>query len=67
MVAASDLRDKSFGKVWGLTFTDGPLEGLLSRAVVVTDTNGKVVYTEQVSEIGNEPNYDKALAAAKGA
>jgi thioredoxin-dependent peroxiredoxin len=67
VVAASDLRDKSFGKVWGLTITDGPLEGLLSRAVVVADANGKVVYTEQVAEIGKEPDYDKALAAAKGA
>ena len=49
VVATSDLRDKTFGKTWGLTFTDGPLEGLLSRAVVVTDANGKVVYTEQVA------------------
>lgn len=67
VVATSDLRDKSFGKTWGLTFTDGPLEGLLSRAVVVTDANGKVVYTEQVAEVGSEPDYDKALAAAKSA
>jgi thiol peroxidase len=67
VITASDLRDKDFGKRWGLTFTDGPLEGLLSRAVVVTDSSGKVVYTEQVDEVIHEPNYEKALAAAKGA
>lgn len=66
VVTASDLRDKDFGKRWGLTFTDGPLEGLLSRSVVVTDGAGKVVYSEQVPETIHEPDYDKALAAAKG-
>jgi thiol peroxidase len=42
---------------------DGPLAGLLSRAVVVIDADGKVAYTEQVPEIGQEPDYDSALAA----
>jgi len=65
VITASDLRDKNFGKNWGLTFVDGPLEGLLSRSVVVTDTSGKVIYTEQVDETINEPNYEKALAAVK--
>jgi thiol peroxidase len=40
---------------------DGPLAGLLSRAVVVIDKNGKVGYTEQVPEIGQEPDYEAAL------
>ncbi|MEL0625177.1 redoxin family protein, partial [Marinomonas arenicola] len=52
----------SFGDDYGLTFTTGPLVGLLSRAVVVLDENGKVLHTEQVYEIADEPNYDAALA-----
>lgn len=60
----SDFRG-SFGEDYGVTISDSPMKGLLSRAVVVTDENGKVVYTEQVSEIANEPDYDKALNAAK--
>lgn len=53
----------SFGEDYGVTFVDGPLQGLLSRSVVVLDEEGKVVYTEQVAETGNEPDYDAALAA----
>lgn len=52
----------SFGDDYGLTFSTGPLVGLLSRAVVVLDENGKVLHTEQVAEIADEPNYDAALA-----
>ncbi len=59
----SDFRDGNFGKAYGLTFTDGPLAPLLSRAVVVLDTNGKVCYTEQVPEIVDEPDYSAALEA----
>ncbi|SFU74477.1 thiol peroxidase, atypical 2-Cys peroxiredoxin [Pustulibacterium marinum] len=46
-------------------FTDGPLAGLLSRAVVVLDEEGKVLYTEQVAETTEEPNYEEAIAALK--
>ncbi|AYZ35310.1 thiol peroxidase [Chryseobacterium indologenes] len=60
----SDFRS-SFGDDYEVTITDSPLKGLLSRAVIVADENNKVVYTEQVSEIANEPNYDAALAALK--
>lgn len=60
----SDFRS-SFGDDYEVTITDSPLKGLLSRAVIVTDENNKVVYTEQVSEIADEPNYDAALAALK--
>ena len=59
----SDFRYNTFGKDYGLEIADGPLAGLESRAVVIVDENGKVVYTEQVGEIVDEPNYDKALAA----
>lgn len=60
----SDFRDANFGKAYGVTISDGPIAGLFSRAVVVVK-DGKVVYTEQVAEVANEPDYDKALAAAK--
>lgn len=60
----SDFRG-SFGDDYGVTITDGPMKGLLSRAVIVTDEEGKVVYKEQVPEITQEPNYENALAAVK--
>jgi thiol peroxidase len=52
-----------FGEMYGVTMAEGPLRGLLSRAVVVVDPEGNVAYTEQVPEIAQEPNYDAALAA----
>ena len=51
-----------FGKKYGVTIKEGGMAGLFSRAVVVLDEGGKVVYIEQVPEIGQEPNYDAALA-----
>ncbi|MBT0549805.1 thiol peroxidase [Riemerella anatipestifer] len=60
----SDFRS-NFGEDFGVTLLDSPLKGLLSRAVVITDENDKVIYTEQVSEITNEPNYEAALASLK--
>jgi thiol peroxidase len=56
----------TFGKDYGLTISDGPLAGLTSRAVIVLDEKNKVIYTEQVPEIGQEPNYTGALQAIKG-
>ncbi len=61
-VMLSDFRG-DFGSTYGTTLVDSPFQGLLSRAVVVTDAEGKVVYTEQVSDIVNEPDYDAAIAA----
>lgn len=58
----SDFRG-SFGSDYGVEIVDGPMKGLLSRAVIVTDPAGKVIYTEQVGEITEEPNYDAALNA----
>jgi len=55
----------SFAKDFGVEFIDGALKGLCSRSVIVTDENNKVLYTEQVAETVNEPNYEKALAALK--
>ena len=64
-VNLSVFRNSAFGSDYGLTITDGPLAGLLSRAVIVIDEDGRVVYTEQVPEIAQEPDYDSALAALK--
>ena len=64
VVSLSDYRG-TFGDDYGVKIGDSPMEGLLSRAVIVADENGKVLYTEQVSEIAEEPNYDKALNALK--
>lgn len=62
VVNLSDFKDGSFGKTNGLEIVDGPLAGLSSRAIIVVDENGTIIYTEQVSEIANEPNYEAALA-----
>ena len=55
----------SFAKDYGLEIADGPLAGLCSRAIIVLDENNKVVYSEQVPEITQEPDYDKAIATLK--
>jgi thioredoxin-dependent peroxiredoxin len=61
----SVFRSNAFGKDYGVTITTGPIAGLLSRAIVIIGADGKVIYTEQVPEIAQEPNYDAALAALK--
>lgn len=66
VTTASAFRD-GFGEDYGITITDGPMAGLLARAVVVVGANGDVVYTELVPEIGQEPDYDAALAASGSA
>lgn len=63
VINLSDFKSGSFGKDYGLEIIDGALAGLHSRAVIVLDENGTVIYTEQVPEIANEPNYDAAIAA----
>lgn len=63
VTTASAFRS-SFGEDYGVTMSDGPMAGLLARAIVVVGADGKVAYTELVPEIAQEPNYDAALAAA---
>lgn len=63
VINLSDFRDAAFGNEYGLTITDGPLQGLHSRAVIVLDENGVIKHTELVADIVDEPNYDNALAA----
>ncbi len=61
VVTGSSFRS-SFGDDYGLRFTTGLLTGLLARAVVVIDTDGKVIYTQLVDEVSSEPDYDAAIA-----
>ena len=63
VVNLSDFQEGTFGKNNGLDIVDGPLAGLHSRVIIVTDENGVVTHTEQVAEIAHEPNYEAALAA----
>jgi thiol peroxidase len=63
VVPLSMMRSRNFAKDYGVLIEDGPLAGITARAVVVLDENDKVVYTELVPEIAQEPNYDAALAA----
>ena len=65
VVPLSLMRGKTFAKDYGVFLEDGPLAGITARAVVVLDEQDKVVYTQLVPEIGQEPDYDKALAAAR--
>lgn len=65
VVTLSELRDRSFGSAYGLEIVDGPMAGLLARAVIVIDKDGKVVYRELVDDIVHEPDYKSALMALK--
>ncbi len=65
VLSASEIRFRNFGENYGLRISDGAMAGLFSRAVVILDENGKVVYTQQVPEVSQEPNYEEALAAIK--
>ena len=66
VIPLSDYRYTSdFAEKYGVLMTDGPLAGLLARSVVVIDPEGKVVYTELVPEITQEPDYEAALKAVK--
>jgi thiol peroxidase len=63
VVPLSLMRSKHFAKDYGVLIGDGPLEGISARAVVAVDENDKVVYTQLVGEIGDEPDYDKVIEA----
>jgi thioredoxin-dependent peroxiredoxin len=64
-VQSASVFRSDFGDTYGVKITEGPLAGLMSRAVVIVDGDGVVSYTEQVPEIGQEPDYDSALATLK--
>ena len=63
VITLSDFSKGKFGKSYGVTIKNGPLKNLHARAIVVIDETGEVVYTQQVSEIVDEPNYEAALKA----
>lgn len=63
VVTLSGFRDTSFGKAYGIDIIDGPLAGLYARSIVVVDETGKVVHTQLIPEIVDEPGYDAALSA----
>ena len=63
VVPLSLMRSRAFAKDYGVLITDGPLAGITARAVVVVGADGRVKYTQLVGEIGDEPDYDAALAA----
>lgn len=65
VIPLSDFRYSDFDDSYGVRMADGPLAGLLARAVVVIGKDGKVAYAELVPEITQEPDYEKALAAVK--
>lgn len=65
VVTLSDFETGEFGKNYGLEIADGPMKGLHSRVVIVLDEDRKVIYTQQVPEISNEPDYVAALKALK--
>lgn len=65
VINLSDFGTGDFGKDYGLEILEGPLTHLHSRAIIIVDENGKVIYTEQVPEITEEPNYAKALKAVE--
>lgn len=65
LITASDFRTGQFGKDYNLEMTSGALMGLHSRCIIVLNEEGKIIYTEQVPEIVDEPDYEKAIAAVK--
>ncbi|MFO8112954.1 MAG: thiol peroxidase [Desulfosalsimonadaceae bacterium] len=67
VVSLSEMRSNDFGDRYGLRILDGPFAGLLSRAVVVIDENHRVIYTQMVEEISEEPDYESAVAAVVNA
>jgi len=66
IITLSMMRSQNFALDYGVLMTSGPLAGICARAVVVLDENDRVLYTQLVSELGREPDYDKVLAAVKG-
>lgn len=65
VIAVSELRSRKFGDDYGLRMIDGPLAGLLARAVIVIDEAGMVIYSKIVEELKTEPNYQEVLSVLK--
>ena len=65
VIVASAFRSPTFSQQFGLQIVDGPLAGLLARAVIVLDENHKVIFSDLVEEITNEPDYEGAISVLK--
>ena len=65
VITLSGFRDQDFGKTYGVDIIDGPMKGLYARSIVIIDENGKVIYTQLVNEVSQEPDYDGALSMIK--
>jgi thioredoxin-dependent peroxiredoxin len=65
VITLSDYATGAFGKSYGLEIIDGPLQNLHSRVVIILDEEAKIIYTEQVPDIVNEPDYEKAINILK--
>jgi thiol peroxidase len=65
LITLSGFRDQEFGKAYGVDYVDGPVTGLYARAIVIVDETGTVIYTQQVPEHIDEPDYEAALKAAR--
>ena len=63
VVTLSGYRDQDFGKAYGVDVLNGIFGGLYARSVIIVDESGKVTYTQQVTEMANEPDYETILAA----
>lgn len=63
VIPLSVFRNQDFGQNYGVTITSGPLKGLLARAIVIINQQRKIIYTEQVPEIKQNPDFDRALSA----
>ena len=62
VITLSMMRSRNFAKDYGVLITDGPLAGITARAIIVLNETNEVIYSELVSEIANEPDYEAALA-----
>lgn len=62
VITLSGFRDTAFGRAYGVDIIDGPMEGLYARSIIIVDEYGKVIYTQLVPDINEEPDYNEALA-----
>lgn len=65
VVNLSEFKDNNFSNDYGVQMLQGPLAGLMSRVVIIADENNNIIYSEQVAEVGQEPNYEAALSSLK--
>ncbi len=65
VITLSELRNRDFGRSYGLEMIDGPMAGLLARAVIIIDAEGKIAYRELVNDITHEPDYAAAMKSLK--